>query len=180
MAQLVDKMVRAAKLDPTLFAEVEKDPDGLKDAMLVVVISSAAAGFGSIGFGGPIGLVFGAVAALVGWFIWSVLSHLIGTAILAEPQTKATLTQVMTVTGFAAAPGVLRVFGFIPLLGGLISLVASIWMLAAFVVAIRHVLDYSSTGRALGVCLIGWLVQVMFFFLMAMLGIGGLALVSSG
>ena len=74
----------------------------------------------------------------------------------------------------------LRVFAFIPLLGGLISLVASIWMLAAFVVAIRHVLDYSSTGRALGVCLIGWLVQVMFFFLMAMLGIGGLALVSSG
>jgi hypothetical protein len=179
MAQLVDRMVRAAKLDPTLFAEVEKDPDGLKDAMLVVVISSVAAGIGSLTFGGPIGLVFGAVAALVGWFIWSLLSHLIGTAVLAEPQTKATMTEVMTVTGFAAAPGVFRVFGFIPLLGSLISLIASLWMLAAFVVAIRYVLDYSSTGRALGVCLIGWLVQVMVFMTFAMLGLGGMALVAA-
>lgn len=180
MAGIVDKMVRAAKLDPTLYAEVEKDPEGLKDAMTVVVLSSVAAGIGSVTLGGPIGLVFGAVAALVGWFIWSVLSHLIGTQVLAEPQTEATLTQVMTVAGFAAAPGVIRVFSFIPLLGGLVSLIANLWMLAAFVVAIRQVLDYTSTGRALGVCIIGWLVQVGFFMMFAMLGLGGIALMASG
>jgi len=180
MAGIVDKMVRAAKLDPTLYAEVEKDPEGLKEAILVVVLSSAAAGIGSVAFGGPIGLVFGAVAALVGWFIWSVLSHLIGTQVLAEPETRATLAEVMAVTGFAAAPGVIRIFAFIPLLGGLINLIANLWMLAAFVVAIRHVLDYTSTGRAIGVCVIGWLVQVGLFMMFAMLGLGGIALMSSG
>jgi hypothetical protein len=180
MAGFIDKMVRAAKLDPTLYAEVEKDPEGLKDAMGVVVISSLAAGIGSVSFGGPIGLVFGAVAALVGWFIWSVLSHLIGTQILAEPQTRATLTDVMKVTGFAAAPGVIQIFGFIPLLGGLVNLVANLWMLAAFVVAIRTVLDYTSTGRALGVCVIGWLVKVAVFMMFVVLGLGGLALMASG
>lgn len=180
MAGFVDKMVRAARLDRTLYAEVEKDPNGLKDAVGVVVVSSAAAGIGSVMFGGPVGLVLGAVAALVGWFIWSVLAHLIGTAVLAEPQTRATLTEVMTVTGFAAAPGVIRFFAFIPLLGGLINLAANLWMLAAFVVAIRQVLDYSSTGRAVGVCLVGWLAQVAVFMLFAMLGLGGIALLASG
>ena len=29
-------------------------------------------------------------------------------------------------------------------------------MLAAFVVAVKQALDYTSTGRAIGVCLIGW------------------------
>jgi hypothetical protein len=29
------------------------------------------------------------------------------------------------------------------------------------VIAVRHALDYHSTYRALGVCLIGWIVQVV-------------------
>ena len=40
-----------------------------------------------------------------------------------------------------------------------VFLVAGVWMLAAFVVAVRQALDYSSTGRAVGVCLIGWFVN---------------------
>jgi hypothetical protein len=69
---------------------------------------------------------------------------------------------------------VLRIFGFVPFLGGVISFVASVWMLAAMVVAVRQALDYSSTNRALGVCAIGWLVYVAFAMLMAMaFGAGG-------
>ena len=43
---------------------------------------------------------------------------------------------------------------------------ASIWMLVAMVIAVRQALDYQSTGRAIGVCLIGWVAQmvIMFFF----------------
>jgi hypothetical protein len=33
-------------------------------------------------------------------------------------------------------------------------------MLVAMVIAIRQALDYRSTGRAAGVCVIGWLVYV--------------------
>jgi len=179
MASIVDRMTRAAKLDATLFDEVEKDEGSMNQAMAVVAISSVAAGIGSAGLGGPVGLVFGALAALVGWFIWAFLAHFIGTNMLAEPGTRATLSQVMRVTGFAAAPGVIRVFAFIPLLGGLINLAASLWMLAAFIVAIRQVLNYSSTGRAVAVCILGWLVQVIIFSMFAMLGLGGMALMSA-
>jgi hypothetical protein len=179
MASIVDRMIRAAKLDVTLFDEVEKDEGSMNQAMAVVAISSLAAGIGSAGLGGPLGLVFGAVVAVVGWFIWAFLSHFIGTNMLAEPSTRATLNQVMRVTGFAAAPGVIRVFAFIPLLGGLVNLAASLWMLAAFIVAVKHVLDYSSTGRAVAVCILGWLVQIIIFSLFAMLGLGGMALMSA-
>jgi len=34
-------------------------------------------------------------------------------------------------------------------------------MLVAMVVAVRQALDYSSTGRAVGVCLLGFIVQMM-------------------
>lgn len=179
MASIVDRMIRAAKLDVTLFEEVEKDEGSMNQAMAVVALSSVAAGIGSSGLGGPIGLVFGALAALVGWFIWAFLSHFIGTNMLAEPGTRATLQQVMRVTGFAAAPGVIRVFAFIPLLGVLINLVALLWMLAAFIVAIRQVLNYSSTGRAVAVCILGWLIQIIIFSMFAMLGLGGIALMSA-
>ena len=39
-----------------------------------------------------------------------------------------------------------------------------VWMLAAFVVAVRQALDYTSTGRAVGVCLIGWIVNAAILF----------------
>jgi len=51
--------------------------------------------------------------------------------------------------------------GFVPVLGGIILFGASIWMLVAMVIAVRQALDYKSTGRAVGVCLIGWLIQVV-------------------
>lgn len=176
MASIIDRMIRAAKLDVTLFDEVEKDENSMNQAMAVVALSSLAAGVGSSGLGGPVGLVFGAIAAVVGWFIWAFLSHFIGTNMLAEPATRATLSQVMRVTGFAAAPGVIRVFSFIPLLGGVINLAALGWTLAAFIVAIRQVMNFSSTGRAVAVCVLGFLVQLIIFSIFAMLGLGGMAL----
>jgi hypothetical protein len=38
-------------------------------------------------------------------------------------------------------------------------------MLVAMVIAVRQALDYKSTWRAAGVCLIGWIVQIAIFAL---------------
>jgi hypothetical protein len=176
MATIVDRMVRAAKLDATLFAEVDRDESANGEAMGVVIISSVCAGIGSTGLSGPFGLVGGALAALVGWFIWAFLAHFVGTRLLPEAQTRADLAQVLRAVGFAAAPGVIRIFAFIPFLGTLINVAASLWMLAAFVVAVRQVLAYTSTGRAVAVCVIGWFVQLAVFGLFVMLSVGGAAL----
>lgn len=163
MGNLVDRMVRAAKLDVQLYEEVEKDPSSMSQAMLVVVISSLAGGVGSLGALGLGGLLLGLITALVGWFLWAFLTYYIGTKLLPEPQTKADLGELLRTIGFSSSPGVIRLLGFIPFLGGIILFAASVWMLVAMVTAVRQALDYKSTGRAVGVCLIGWIVQMVLF-----------------
>jgi hypothetical protein len=169
MATIQDRMIRAAKLDAQLYEEVEADRDATGQAMAVVVMSALAAGIGSLESGGLSGLVGGTILALAGWLIWAFLTYFIGTRLLPEPQTKADYGELLRTIGFASAPGLIRVFGVVPGLGALLFLVAGIWMLVATVIAVRQALDYTSTSRAVGVCLIGWLAQVLVLILAAQL-----------
>lgn len=178
MAQIVDRMVRAAKLDPTLYDEVARDESTMGEAMTVVIISSVASGLG-LALAGPLGLIGGAIMALVGWFIWAWLAFFAGTVILPEPDTRADLTSVLRVTGYATAPGAIAILGIIPFFGGLVNLVVSLWMLAAFVVAIRVVMNYDGVGKAVLVCIIGWIVKTAIAALFLLLGIGGAVLMAS-
>jgi hypothetical protein len=172
MSQLTDRMFRAAKLDVALYEEVEADSTAFSQAMLVVVISSAAAGLGAIGRIGVSGVIIGTVAALLGWYVWAFLTFVIGTKLLPEPQTKADVGQLLRVIGFSSAPGVIRVLGIIPVISGLVNLVAAVWMLVAMVIAVRQALDYTTTIRAVGVCLIGWVIQMLVLGLFFSLMIG--------
>ena len=165
MASFTERLIGAATLNIHTYEEVERDATAMGQAMGVVILSSLAAGVGNIWRGGP-GVLAAVVAALLGWLIWALLTYLIGTWLLPEARTRADWGQLLRTTGFAAAPGIVRVFGIIPLLGWLALGIAYLWMLAAFVVAVKQALDYRSTGRAVGVCLIGWVANgVIFLFL---------------
>ena len=168
MSTFAERMIGAATLDVQTYEEVEADTTATTQAMAVVVLSSIAQGIGFLTQGGVLGFVVGAVGALIGWFIWAFLVYLIGTKVLPEPQTRSDLGELLRTTGFSASPGLLRVLGALPLFGGLIILAVSIWMLVAMIIAVRQALDYQSTGRAVGVCLIGW-----FIFVVIMLMISG-------
>jgi hypothetical protein len=169
MASIQDRIIRAAKLDARLYEEVEADRDATGQAMAVVVLSALAAGIGSLESGGVLGLVGGTILALIAWLLWAFLTYFIGTRLLPEPQTKADYGELLRTIGFASAPGLIRVFGIVPGLGAPLFLVAGIWMLVAMVIAVRQALDYTSTPRAVGVCLIGWLVQAVILVLAAQL-----------
>lgn len=165
MPSLTDRMIRAAKLDVALYEEVEADKEALGQALTVVILSSVASGVGAIGTIGFKGLIFGTIVALVSWFIWAYLTYAIGTKFLAEPQTKADIGELLRTIGFSSSPGVLRVLAIIPMLGVIINLVCGIWMLVAMVIAVRQALDYKSTWRAIAVCIIGFIVQLIVFAL---------------
>jgi hypothetical protein len=163
MASFTDRMIRAAKLDVNLYEEVEADRSAMGQAIGVVILSSVAAGIGTISTAGIIGLVLGTIVALLGWFIWAFLTYYIGTRLLPEPQTKADYGELLRTIGFSSSPGVLRILGIIPMLGAILNFIIGIWMLVAMVIAVRQALDYKSTWRAVGVCLIGWVVQIVIF-----------------
>ncbi len=159
MASFSERMLGAAALDVRTYEEVEADPSAIGQAMGVVILSSLAAGIGSLRALGFSGLIWTTIAALVGWLVWAVVTYFVGTKILPEPQTRSDIGELLRTIGFSASPGVLRILGIIPLIGWIISLAAGVWMLIAMVIAVRQALDYQSTGRAVGVCVIGFVIQ---------------------
>ncbi|MGD9162855.1 MAG: hypothetical protein PVG39_30900 [Desulfobacteraceae bacterium] len=161
MNPLIEKMIRAAKLDIRLYEEVEADKSALFESMMVVVMASVAGGIGMIWKAGITGLITGTFTALVGWLIWSYVTYIVGTKLLPTPTTKADYGELLRTIGFSSSPGVIRVIGIIPGLSGIVFFAAGIWMLVTMVVAVRQALDYTSTLRAVGVCIIGWIIQAV-------------------
>jgi hypothetical protein len=158
-------MIRAAKLDVDLYEEVEADQTAMGQAMTVVILAGVAAGIGNLAQGGLTGLVAATLAALLGWYVWAFLVYWIGTRLLPEPQTRADHGELLRTVGFSSAPGVIRVLGVIPGFANIIFSIAGVWMLVAMVIAVRQALDYESTWRAVGVCVIGWLVQALILWI---------------
>src|SRR5437773_5189859 len=151
MATLTERMLGAALLERTTYEEVERDRTATAQALGVVVLSSVAAG---IGLGAGLrGLIINTVASIVLWAIWAALVYAIGTRLLPEQDTHADWGEVARTVGFAQAPGLLRVFGIVPVLGHFVRAATDVWVLIATVVAVRQALDYRSLPRALGVCL---------------------------
>lgn len=166
MADFKDRIIRAAKLDVNLYEEVEVDTTAMGQAIGIVVLSSVAAGIGNIARGGLGGIFAGTIIALISWYIWAYLTYFIGTRLLPEPQTRADLGELLRTIGFSSSPGLIRVLAIIPGLGNLVFFAASIWMLIAMVIAVRQALDYTSTARAVVVCVIGWAIQISLFMLL--------------
>lgn len=176
-SSLVNRMVRAAKLDVNLYEEVEADSKTTMPAMWVVIIASVAAGIGSGIAGlmsgkGPMfflwGLLGGVAVGLLGWLAWAGITYLLGTTVLKGPNTSSTWGELLRTIGFAQSPGVLKVLSFIPVVGGIINLGASIWVLICVVIGVRQALDVS-TWRAIAICIVGWLVYFVLGLLLAFL-----------
>ena len=155
-----NRIIRAAMLDSNLYEEVEADKSALGQAMAIVVLSSIAAGIGLYKTGGFSGIITGTMASLISWYVWAYLTYFIGTKFLPEPQTQADLGELLRTIGFSSSPGLLRVFYFVPGIGVLLYLISSLWMLVAMIIAVRQALDYNSTLRAVGVCVIGYIIQI--------------------
>ncbi len=154
----LQRLIGAAALDTAIYEEVEADRTATGQALSVVILFSIAAGFGAVGFGGslPARIVFISVVALLAWAAWALMTFEIGARVLPEPQTRSDPGELMRTVGFSATPGVLLVFGVLPAVTIPVFIVVSVWMLLSMIVAVRQALDYTSTSRAVAVCVLGW------------------------
>jgi Yip1 domain len=161
----VSRVIRAARLESSVYEEVESDRSAMGQSVAVIFLAGVATGIAAISMGDLVGLLNAVLLSLMAWLLCGLAAWIVGTRLLAEAQTDANFTEVLRVTGFSSAPGVLRVFGVTPRLGELVFLVTGIWMLVAMVIAIRQALDYRSTWRALVVAIIAWAFLVSVSFL---------------
>src|SRR5574337_600412 len=132
MKGLGERMIRAAKLDRSLYEEVKADRRAPMQA------------------------------AMVGWYAWAFFTYLVGTRLLQEPQTKIDFGATVRMISFASAPGVVSLLGIIPGLSGVVFGLVLAWMLGAMIIAVRETLRYTTTFRAVGACVIGWVMQWLF------------------
>ena len=156
----VNRIIRACKLDISHYEEGEADKSATFQAALVVVLSSLAAGVGALSLGAS-NFLMAPILSLISWYVWAYLIYFIGVKFFPEPNTKADHGELLRTIGFSSAPGLIRVFGFTPELMSITFIGGGIWMFIAMIVAVRQALDYQSTWRAIGVVVIGFLIQAI-------------------
>jgi hypothetical protein len=156
------RLIGAISVDPLLFEEVEADRGATGQALLVVVLSSLGAGIGARGFGATSlrAMAYISALALLGWATWALVTYTIGAKLMPEPQTRADVGELLRTIGFSSTPGMLRIFGIVPAAAIPAFAVTAVWMLVAMVVGVRQALDYTSTARAIAVCVLGWALAI--------------------
>lgn len=174
---MVERMIRAARLDVNLYEEVEANPALTQEAITVVVIIAVLNMIGSIiaSFIGPTTIfvaILGGVWALIGFFIWAWLAYFIGTRVFGGTADYGELIRTL---GYAYTPNILGVLSFIPCLGVLLGLVGAIWALVAMVVAVRQALDFDTTKAILTV-VVGFIVYLIGAFIIAVVFGAGAAI----
>jgi hypothetical protein len=181
---LTDRMIRAARLDVALYNEVEADLSATSQALTVVVLAAVASGIGAAlgaAFSGRPGVIVGGligavVLELLGWAVWSYVMFFVGTKLF---HGTATYGELLRTLGFAYAPGVLNIFRFIPVLGGIIALVVGIWRIITGFIAVREALDLD-TGNTIATIVVGIIAYVIVLAIvgafLAAVGLGAAAL----
>ena len=173
---MIGRMLGAALLRVDTYEEVERESSATLQALLVVVLVTIASLGGALLGGDKVDVVSAVIVGLVrgvaSWALWALATWIIGATICKTEHTEADWGQLARCTGFAQTPRILNVLAFVPVVGGLIVLVASIWSLAAMVVGVRQALDYTSTCRALIVILLA-LIPVAILNVIVILLTGG-------
>lgn len=172
MTNFVQRMIGAATLNVPVVEEIEADTDYTTPALGVVVLTAFAAAIGGAA-GGIQNAAVLLISSLFGWVFWAFLTWVIGTKFLPTPDTKSDMGELLRTMGFAQSPGLLRVFGGIPVIGRVIDFAVLLWLLIAMIVAVRQSLDYTSTLRAVVVVGIGWVINsAIWLFSLSILSVG--------
>ena len=181
---MIDRIVRAIRLDWTVFREIAQDREAMKEAAIIVLVVTFLAALGGTG-----GMLIAKVDAgtailgffvnwfvngiLIGWIGWAALTYLVG-VMLFKGQTD--VQEMMRVLGYASAPRLLGLLGFIPCVGWIFVIAGWVLSLIAGILAIREAMEFE-TGNAIITVVISWIAALV--IAMIINGIFGLGLAMS-
>jgi len=164
---MVDRIVRAIRLDWTVFREIAEDRNAMKEAAIIVIIVSFLAAIGTTAapmFAGTVAdmpvlrffsnWIIGGV--LIGWIGWAVLTYFVGSVLF---KVESDIPEMMRVLGYASAPHLLGLLGFIPCVGWIFPLIGWLLALVAGVLAVREAME-TETGNAIITVVLSWLLAL--------------------
>lgn len=175
---MLDRILRAIRLDPTVYRKVAKDQNAMTEAAIIVAIVSLMSSIGSAissgSFFSTLILTLSA-AILIGWIGWAVLTYFVGTWLF---KADTDIPEMMRVLGYANAPRFLGILGFIPCVGFLIVIASWILSLIAGIIAVREAMDLE-TGNAIITVAISWVIAFGLSLVISLLFGGGMAAFSA-
>lgn len=155
---MIERIVRAIRLDWTVFGEIARDRKAMNEAAIIVLIvsflSAVGSGIADKSIASFVGTLIVAVA--IGWILWAVITFFVGTRLLGG---KTSIPEMMRVLGYANAPHLLGLFRFVPCIGPLLPWVGWLLALVAGVLAVREAMEFE-TDKALITVLVSWLISV--------------------
>ena len=183
-----NRIIRILFFDKSLYQELETDKWATIQALLVVVLSSLAAGFGNLGIGkNSLLIIIGLITAFTGWFAWAYITYLI--ALLFK--IRCSPGKWLRIVGLSTYPGLLKAFGALqPLIikktsgldlgvqwygvkiyvdkpphwfSGSVSILALILIVIAMVIAVKRGFSCSFVKAGL-VCVTGWITYTVTIF----------------
>ena len=155
---MLDRIVRAIRLDWTVFSEIAQDRGAMKEAALIVAIvsflSAVGTGIARSSFGAFIGDWLAGI--LLGWIGWAIITYFVGTRMF---NGDTDIAEMLRVLGYANAPILLGLLGFIGCIGWVFTLVGGLLALGAAILAIREAMDLA-TENAIVTAVIGWVIYI--------------------
>ena len=166
----VRRLAGAMALDSATYEDVEADRRATLWACVTVLIASVGEGVALRHQGGLANVALMSAVAVMGWAAWALLTFEVGARLLPGARTHSDVGELLRTLGFAAAPGLIAYLSLVPGLTMPVLLFSRVWMLLAMIVAVRQALDYTSTWRAIAVCLVGWLLTSAIILGLALFG----------
>ena len=150
---LINRMLRALRLDATLYREVA-GPDGDTRQAVLVVLLAGAGGGAEVFWSGAASIGLVVVTHVAAWPVWAAGLWFVGTRFRTPSGETWGFQQVARAIAFAQTPGVFfalspfLLWTLEPLAGTVRSLVF-VWVMVGTFLAVRESLGLSN-GRALG------------------------------
>lgn len=163
---IVNKFLRAARLDRTVFEEVRWDDEvtgqtiiGIAIISLVQYIAFAILGGVSVGFGLVRGLLESVILGAGLWLIASLALWLVGTYVF---KTRRAGQEIVRIVGVSYIPyvllGAITLFWWVPIL-------AAVWFVAILTVGVGVLYGFDRT-RAFSAAFLAVVVWFLFIFLL--------------
>ena len=164
---MIDRMMRAIRLDRTLFRQVADNPEYTSEAALIAVIVSVIASLGAVFGKNPLLLFIGQLAnqILLGWLLWALVAYFVGTALF---KGRSQPMEMIRTLAYAGVPRILGVFGSVPCVGWILALAGWVLSIAAGVIAIRESMEFDTTS-AVVTTVVGFLLFIIASVLIGMI-----------
>jgi len=148
----------AIKLDKNIY----KDPKTFGEYSLyfagLIMVMEGIAGAIALSTLYKTNIILSGATSLISWVVWAVLIYVIGVKLFPDPGTNSNFKKILTIVGFAHAPGLFRFFVFMP--GFVIPVVffTQFWIFASLTIGVREALNFKSNFKSAGVIIIAFLI----------------------